>query len=164
MSHHQNIMRIKAVYNALEELATTVVFVGGATVSLYADRITGEVRPTDDVDIVVEMMNYHAYSLIEEKLRQKGFVNDTSSGVICRYKIQGIIVDIMPVEENTLGFTNKSYKEGYATANYYKIDNEHTIKIFQAPLFLASKFEAFNSRGRNDGRGSSDFEDIVFIQ
>ncbi len=35
MSHRENIARIKAVHYALEELAKDVVFVGGATVSLY---------------------------------------------------------------------------------------------------------------------------------
>jgi hypothetical protein len=34
MSHRENMTRIKAVYLALEELASEVVFVGGATVSL----------------------------------------------------------------------------------------------------------------------------------
>ena len=62
MSLHQNIIRIKAVHNALEELANEVVFVGGATVALYADRIANEVRPTDDVDILVELMNYGGYA------------------------------------------------------------------------------------------------------
>jgi hypothetical protein len=38
MSHQVNITRIKAVNNALEELAADVIFVGGAVVSLYADR------------------------------------------------------------------------------------------------------------------------------
>ena len=49
--------RIKVVYDALEELANEVVFVGGATVALYADRPSGEARPTDDVDILVELMH-----------------------------------------------------------------------------------------------------------
>lgn len=35
MSHQTNISRIKAVYNALEDLRDQVVFVGGATVSLF---------------------------------------------------------------------------------------------------------------------------------
>jgi hypothetical protein len=32
MSHHENIMRIKAIYNALGPLKDKVVFVGGATI------------------------------------------------------------------------------------------------------------------------------------
>jgi hypothetical protein len=47
MSYMENIVRIKVVNNALEEISKEVVFVGGATVSLYADRIIGEIRPTD---------------------------------------------------------------------------------------------------------------------
>ena len=34
MSQKENLLRIKAVYNALEELADDVVFLGGATVAL----------------------------------------------------------------------------------------------------------------------------------
>ncbi len=43
MSHQTNITRIRAVSNALGDLRDQVVFVGGATVSLYADRIAVEV-------------------------------------------------------------------------------------------------------------------------
>lgn len=58
MSHHKNIVRIKAVHNNLADLKDKVVFVGGATTSLYADRQTLEVRPTDDVDVIIELINY----------------------------------------------------------------------------------------------------------
>lgn len=106
MSNTENIARIRAVYNALEELAEQVVFVGGATVSLYTDRPTIESRPTGDVDIVVEIATYRDFSAIEEKLRQKGFVNDIESGIICRYVVSGVIVDVMPTAESVLGFSN----------------------------------------------------------
>ena len=66
MSHRENITRIKAVHLALEELAADVVFVGGATVSLYSTRPETETRPTDDVDIVVEIMHYKDYAAIED--------------------------------------------------------------------------------------------------
>ncbi len=99
----ESITRIKVVYDALEELANEVVFVGGATVALYADRPSGEARPTDDVNILVELLHYRDYAVIEERLRSKGFTNDTESGVICRYRVRDIIVDVMPTGENTLG-------------------------------------------------------------
>jgi hypothetical protein len=56
------------------------------------------------VDIVIEIMHYKNYAAVEEKLRNKGFVNDVKSGIICRYKIHGIIVDVMPTSEDVLGF------------------------------------------------------------
>src|SRR5437016_4596709 len=107
MNDNDNIVRIKAVYRALDELGDTVVFVGGATVSLYKDRPASETRFTDDVDILVELLQYADYANIEDQLRKKGFVNDIESGVICRYKINGIIVYVLPTNESILGFKNQ---------------------------------------------------------
>jgi hypothetical protein len=45
----------------------------------------------------------------------------------------------------------------------YKIDKDTVIKIFSLPYFVASKWEAFKSRGNNDYRSSKDFEDIVYV-
>ncbi|MDX5397154.1 MAG: hypothetical protein LPK21_13240, partial [Hymenobacteraceae bacterium] len=59
MSKQTNINRIRAVAKALQNLNEKVVFVGGATVTLYADQNTApESRPTDDVDVVVELASY----------------------------------------------------------------------------------------------------------
>jgi predicted nucleotidyltransferase len=163
INHTQNITRIKAVYNALGELAAKTIFVGGAVVSLYADRPYDDTRPTDDIDIVVELLDYNGYAAIEEKLRNKGFVNDTESKIICRYKINGIVVDVMPNAEKVLGFSNKWYAPGFKQAIDFEIDKQHTVKIFTAAYFIACKLEAFKSRGKKDGRSSTDFEDIVFV-
>lgn len=163
MSHLQNITRIKAVYNALEELVSDVVFVGGATVSLYADRPATDLRPTDDIDILVELLKYSGYADLDVKLRAKGFENDMSSRVICRYRINGIIVDVMPTSKDILGFANRWYPEGYKNAIEIRLDENYRIRIFHPAWFIASKLEAFRDRGKNDGRMSTDFEDIVFI-
>lgn len=116
MNQHQNIVRIKAVYHELGSLADEVVFVGGATVALYAERPYSDARPTDDVDILVELTHYNGYAVIEEQLRKKGFENDIESGVICRYKIHGITVDVMPTSDAVLGFANKWYPEAFTHA------------------------------------------------
>jgi len=163
MNHNTNIVRIKAVSNALKELNEKIVFVGGATISLYPDRPVFEVRPTDDVDVIIEILNYHDRVKLEEKLRAIGFTNDIESGVICRYKIHGIIVDIMPTNDPSIGFTNKWYPEGFEKAVNYEIDESNIIKILSAPYFIATKLEAHKDRGKNDGRTSQDFEDIIFV-
>lgn len=67
MNHHLNITRIKAVANALDGLNEKVVFVGGATISLYPDKPVLEVRPTDDVDVILEILNYSNRIELEEK-------------------------------------------------------------------------------------------------
>jgi len=163
MDHHTNIVRVKAVANALDSLKEKVVFVGGATVSLYANRPTLEIRPTDDVDVIIEILNYAKRAELEEKLRGIGFSNDIESGIVCRYKIHGIVVDIMPTNDPSIGFSNIWYQEGFENSIDHEIDEHCTIKILKAPYFLATKIEAFKGRGRNDGRTSQDFEDIVFV-
>lgn len=177
MSKQANINRIRAVYNALGAFRDSVVFVGGATVALYSDREAEDARPTDDVDIVVEIWSRAEYAKLEEQLRSIGFQPDTSSPSICRFRVQGIVVDIMRTQEeepediqvdimatqNVLGFYNIWYPDGFAHSIKYEIDEWHTVRIFSAPYFIASKIEAFKSRGGNDGRMSHDFEDMVYL-
>jgi predicted nucleotidyltransferase len=163
MDHHINIVRIKAVATALDYLNEKVVFVGGATVSFYASRPILELRPTNDVDVIVEILNYKKRMELEDKLRLVGFSNDIESGIVCRYKIHGITVDIMPTDDPSIGFSNKWYPEGFENSVKHVIDDNCTIKILRVPYFLATKFEAFKGRGENDGRTSQDFEDIVFL-
>lgn len=163
MSDHINITRIRAVRNALQELREQVVFVGGATVSLYADRRVQEIRPTDDIDVIIEILNYTQRAQLEERLREIGFANDVESGIICRYKIQGIIVDIMPTHDPTIGFNNIWYPNGFEHAQIINLTEGEDMKILTAPYFIATKLEAFKGRGGEDGRTSHDFEDIVFI-
>lgn len=163
MSHHKNIVRIKAVYNNLADLKDKVVFVGGATTSLYADRQTLEVRPTDDVDVIIELINYNERAKLEEKLRSIGFQHDMESTVVCRFKIEGIIVDIMPTTSDSIGFSNQWYPEGFKHAEEYKIDDNNIVKILSSAYFIATKLEAFKGRGNGDGRTSQDFEDIVYV-
>lgn len=158
---HTNRVRIKAVHSRLAELKDKVVFVGGTTVSLYADFQTLSIRPTDDVDVIIEVLNYANRTEMEEKLRSIGFQHDVESGIICRYKIEHLIVDIMPTTPESIGFSNKWYPEGFATAMDFVIDDT-TVKILSAPYFIATKLEAFNGRG-GDGRTSHDFEDIVYV-
>ena len=162
---HENIIRLKAVNQQLKELGQDFVFVGGATVSLYATNagLASEIRPTDDVDVIVELASYGDYSKLDKKLREIGFVNDVASGVICRYKIKGIIVDVMPTNPDAIGFSNRWYPEGFANAIVKELDEDNHIKIFSLPYFVATKWEAFLNRGKNDYRTSKDFEDLVYI-
>lgn len=163
MNHHDNITRIKAVHNNLEDLKDKVVYVGGATISFYTDRQTPEVRPTDDIDVIIEILNYSERSKIEEKLRALGFQHDMESKIVCRYIIGGISIDIMPTDDDSIGFKNYWYPEGYKNSVEYKIDESHTVKILSPPYFIATKLEAHKGRGKGDGRTSHDFEDIIYV-
>lgn len=169
MHSKADIVTIKAVHDALEELAEQVVFVGGATVSLYAQRQALEFRPTDDVDILIEIYSRAEYIELEQKLRNKGFAPDSTASFVGRFTIDDkITVDVMPTLPEILGFSNPWYPKAFAHAIKKEIEAGVYINIFTAPYFIASKLEAFKSRGKNqqgelDGRFSQDLEDIVFV-
>jgi hypothetical protein len=45
----------------------------------------------------------------------------------------------------------------------YPLDKLLSIKVVNSIYFLATKFEAFNDRGKGDYAASHDLEDIVFV-
>jgi hypothetical protein len=165
VNSYKNIVRIKVLAEAFSKLKNKVVFVGGAVVELYCDDpARGEVRPTDDVDVVVEIINLGSYATLEEDLRAIGFNHDMFSSVMCRYKYYDIVIDIMPTDEHILGFTNIWYKDGLQNSISFDLENNLTIQIFTLSYFLGSKFEALKSeRHGKDYRYNSDFEDIIYI-
>lgn len=163
MSHQDNVSRIKIVRDALGDLRDDVVFVGGSTVSFYADKETFEVRETDDVDVIIEVLTYSDHAKFEAKIQKLGFSPDANSKVRVRYKIKGITVDFMPTTDVAIGFENKWYPDGFKNAIEYSIGEDESIQILAPEYFLATKLEAFKSRGYSDPRQSQDFEDIVYV-
>lgn len=160
-----NILMLQTVANGLGDLKDEMVFVGGAVAELYADNpAASEIRPTIDVDCVIEISSRIAFARMEEKLRAKGFTNDISKGApICRWIYKDIKVDIMPTDSRVLGFTNRWYEEGIETKIAKTLPNGTEAFIFPAEYYLAAKFEAHKDRGGNDLRQSHDFEDIIYI-
>ena len=160
-----NIIMLQTVADGLKSLKEDVVFVGGSVAGLYvSDPAATDIRPTLDVDCVIELGSRLAYNKLEEKLRSIGFANDLSADApICRWVYKGIKVDIMPDDESILGFSNIWYSEGINTKITKQLPNGTTIYVFRPEYYLASKFEAYKSRGSSDLRQSHDFEDIIYI-
>ena len=156
---------IKIIATALGYILDKVVFVGGAFVNFYStDNAVTEVRPTEDIDCVVEVVHLSDYNEFEQKIRKLGFKNDFSeSAPICRYIYKDIKVDFMPTSGSILGFQNKWYCDGFKNAKIFNIDEKISLKIFSPEYFIASKLDALFDRGINDFRLSKDFEDIIFI-
>lgn len=161
----KNIEMLAAVAHGLGELKNEVVFVGGSVAELYAnDPAASDIRATLDVDCVVEISSRLKYYELEEKLRAKGFHNDTSKGApLCRWIYNYIIVDVMPIDENILGFSNRWYRGGVEKKVIKTLSDGSEIYVFPAPYYLGAKFEALLSRGGSDLRTSHDFEDIIYI-
>lgn len=157
-----NIAVVAEVAKALRELKNQMVFIGGAVVSLYADDpAADEIRPTADIDMTINLMNFSNWVRMQERLAELGFYPDPYGHAICSYKYKNIPVDIMPAEDGPLGPTNKWYKLGFENLWTVKAADEE-IQILSAPAYLATKFEAFNGRG-HDYRISHDFEDIIYL-
>jgi predicted nucleotidyltransferase len=157
-----NIGVVAEVARALKDFKDQMVFVGGAVISMYTDDpAADEIRPTADIDMTLRVVNLNNWSVIQEKLSQLGFHPDPFGHAICSYKYKDIPVDIMPAEDGPLGPANKWYKLGFDDLWTVKAKDEE-IQILPSPCYLATKFEAFNSRGK-DYRTSHDFEDIIYI-
>lgn len=161
-----NVAMLELAAAALRELPDELVFVGGATVELWAtDEAAPEFRPTEDVDVIVEIATRTAYYRFEDRLRGAGFANEPEGGVICRFRHRdsGVIVDAMPTEAEILGFENRWQKEAFPRAVEVGLPSGRSIRAVPPPYLLATKLEAFRSRGRNDPFWSKDFEDVIVL-
>jgi hypothetical protein len=160
-----NIGMIQCVARGLATLKDEVAFIGGSVAALYAQKPElSDIRPTLDIDCVVEISTYIAYIQLEEQLRVLGFRDDTTAGApVCRKIYRGITVDFMPINEDILGFSNKWYRSGMNNKMRYALSDDMSIFIFPVEYYIATKFEALNNRGGRDIRGSRDWEDIVYI-
>ena len=51
---NQQIFMLETAARVLSQVPVTIIFTGGATISLYLDEVAApDIRPTDDVDCVV---------------------------------------------------------------------------------------------------------------
>ena len=148
-----------------EQLIQEVVFVGGCTTGLLiTDDFTKEqIRYTDDVDLIVDVVGYPAWTSLQDQLREHGFSIDMGEEVMCRMLLGELKVDFMPVDEKTLGFTNKWYRDAVDTAQDYQLTDQLTIKLVAPEYFIATKLEAYLGRGNGDCLSSHDIEDLLNI-
>ncbi len=160
-----NIEMLRAAVAQLGELTRELVFVGGCTTGLFiTDEAAAEVRPTDDVDTIVHATTYAQYIRFEEKLQTAGFTRDTSEGApICRWLGDIIVLDVIPLNEKILGFSNTWHRPAAESAQFKEIAPNITIKVVTPPYFCATKLETFQDRGNNDFLSSHDLEDLVNV-
>jgi hypothetical protein len=140
---------LQQVAKHLAPLLHEVVFVGGCTTGLFiTDEGAAEVRPTFDVDVIAEITSYADYATFSERLRGLGFREDTSERApLCRWLIDGLKLDVMPIDEKILGFSNRWYREAMAAAQEIDLEPGLRIRVVTAPYFVATKLEAFRGRG-----------------
>lgn len=159
--------RLIAAANSLSrELREKVVFVGGCTVHLYLDEQQGrvDIRPTEDVDVIVEVYKLIDWYQIEEEIRALGFAQSMSDDdPVCRYRKGDVIIDFMPTDENVLGFSNRWYKQAISSFSIMPLAENLSIKYVSIGYFVLTKFEAYRGRGGGDILASHDIEDVLTV-
>ena len=160
-----NLDQLITAAEALRPLLAELVFVGSClTGLLITDEAAGEPRGTVDVDAIAEITSYAQYAEFGDRLRSLGFNEDTSEGApVCRWIQGGTILDVMPLDENILGFSNRWYKSAMRASVTRKLRDGLEIRMVTAPYFVATKLEAFKGRGGGDFLGSHDLEDFVSV-
>jgi hypothetical protein len=149
----------------LQPLLDELVFVGGCVTGLLiTDEAVPAARPTLDVDAIVEITSYVGYVNFSARLQQIGFNQDSSEGApACRWKNGDITLDVMPLNEKILGFSNRWYRAAAEGATPHPLAPLLQIRLITAPYFPATKLEAFRGRGKRDYFGSSDLEDVLSV-
>lgn len=160
-----NVQSVEVVAQALGDLCDEVVLVGGCAAGLLCTSLAAAPpRVTFDVDVVAEVAALAEYYALEKRFEQRGFTRDVSQDApICRWRLRDLCVDLMPGEEKILGFSNRWYPHAIAGALRVALPSGRLIRLIPAPAFLATKLEAFATRGRGDLLSSHDFEDIIHV-
>jgi len=164
-SQNPNLIILSLAVNQLGKLADEMVFLGGcATGLLITDPAAPPIRVTKDADAIVQVISLSDYHRLSEKLRTHGFREDTSAEApICRWVTEDVILDVIPTDEQILGFGNRWYTPAIDHAVNIQLPSGRSIRMVSAPYFLITKLEAFDGRGGGDYLTSHDIEDIISL-
>lgn len=154
----------QSVVHLFAPVLDELVFVGGCTTGLFiTDPAAHGIRPTGDVDAIVDVTSYAEYTALAERFRTLGLREDTTPGApLCRWRDGQLIVDIMPTDATVLSFSNRWYPTAIDTAETFHTAG-HDVRVVTPALFIATKLEAFHGRGGNDVVASHDLEDIIAV-
>jgi len=114
--------------------------------------------------LIAEISSYAAYADFSERLRRCGFREDTSEGApICRWRQKKTILEVMPLDEKILGFSNRWYKPALDSSLVHKLGPDLPVRVVTGVYFSATKLEAFTGRGKSDYQSSHDLEDLLAV-
>jgi hypothetical protein len=153
--------RLVRTVRLLGDLCDDFIFVGGSVVQiLVTDEAAPEGRTTVDIDVIVEALTYSHYHNIEKRLAMAGFQPSLLEHVISRFINADITLDVMPTNRDILGVGGRWYEQATKNPIIWTLPNERTIRVINAPLFLCTKFDAYDSVGTTNVK---DLEDIIAV-
>lgn len=155
---------IATIGHALNGQSQLVMFVGGTVPALYPLEGGMALRPTLDVDCVVDLATTAEYYAFVERLRALGFRECTDENApLCRLVYADIRVDIVATSATGIGPTNRWYRDAFAEAAVHSLDRDIDVRAITPLYFVATKLEAFRGRGAGDYQASHDLEDILTV-
>jgi hypothetical protein len=153
------LLRVSRLVAELGDLRHQVTIVGGTSPALYRINNTVSLRPTADVDLILPSTTRMAWYQFVGALEDRGF-SYPAGEPMCRYVKGDLIVDVLPIDADQLGFTNRWYAEAAkARVAAHDVDMHVVSPIY----FLATKLDAFEGRGIADPYTSQDLEDIFVV-
>ncbi|MEO1448884.1 MAG: hypothetical protein AAFV07_05110 [Bacteroidota bacterium] len=163
LAKHQE--HIQLVAEGFGDRLKQVVFVGGGILDVYAtDRAAPPARPTQDIDVIINVDALFDLFRWEPWLEQRGFLrSDPSQKPALNWTYKGVKVHLAPLNPEISGYSNRWFEEGVFHSRAHRLPNGTLIRIFTPAYFIAAKIEAFIHRGEGDFRSSEDFEDLVYL-
>ena len=160
-----NIELLTRIAQALGDLRQSFVFVGGcATALLITDPAAAPVRATIDVDAIVAVASKSAYHDLGEALRARGFSQPLEHGdPPYRWTFAGMKLDLLPINANVLGFSNRWYESALQSASTVTLAQGLLIRLVSPTCFVATKLAAFLDRGKSNFLTSHDLEDVLSV-
>lgn len=154
---------LMAVAKQLDQLRISYAFTGGVVIGFLLDNpALVDIRTTDDVDAIAEVVTRVQHTDLEARLRGLGFTHDTSEGApICRWLFGDTRVDVMPSIDTTGQTSDRWFAYALQTAGLRSF-RQATVPTVSAACFIATKLVAFDDRGKGDYY-SHDIEDIITI-
>ena len=157
-----NLPLLEDAVRKLAPFLDEIVFVGGVTLGLLiTDEAAAPIRGTTDVDVIADIVTYTDYIAFSERLRLADFTEDEE--LTCRWHHENLMLDVLALNKEVLGFTNIWYKSALHHASSLSLPGGASIRVITAPFFLATKMEAFRGRGKMDFQASHDLEDFVAV-
>jgi hypothetical protein len=148
----------------IQSLGINHAFLGGCIVPfLLDDPDLMPVRPTNDVDVVILLMNQPEMAAIEARLRQAGFAHAVYPGApLCRWELDDLVVDIMPDKDaRFMGLSTRWFSEALRSAKPRAVPGGE-VPIISAATFVATKLVAYADRGQGDFY-HRDLEDVITV-
>jgi len=161
------------VAEALGPLVDQVVFIGGAIAPLLQTHpISPRVRPTKDVDGVAITATYAEFTVLQEQLRARGFLQlalapDATKHAHRWTTPSGSLFDLVAAGSHFGGSGNPVDQAAVDAAVSITLPTTNggtmVIRHADAPAFIALKWAAYGDRGGGDLLGSHDVEDILAV-